>query len=466
MSRELNILDKSISPRKMVWMLAWPTVVEQLLMSVVTYVDAAMVGSIGVNATAAIAVNTSVVWLINGLISGLGVGASVLVAKKIGERKLKQAKEILRQAILAMLALGLFLSLMGQLVLAPYLAKWMGAEEALLQPAGDYMRVISMAFAFQVFLGVGGAIIRGSGDTRTPMFYNILNNIINVAGNFLFIYPTRTISILGAEFTMWGAGMGSTGAAVGTAIAFAVSGSLVMIRLFSKKSIVGISLKDSFRLRKKWMKQIISLSIPSTFERVTMSSGQLVITSLVTGMGSSILAAHQLANTAESICYMPAFAFNVAATTLVAQSLGAGEKNMAKDFGWLCIRYSIGVMILCATLMFIFAPQMIGFFIRDAAVIDLGSRMLRIIAFAEPCVAIATVAPGILRGAGDMRWPFLISIIGMWVVRLSLAMFMIKVMGMGLLGIWIPMFIDWCVRAMIAIWLIRGGKWLHLWDSR
>ena len=139
---------------------------------------------------------------------------------------------------------------------------------------------------------------------------------------------------------------------------------------------------------------------------------------------------------------------------------------MAKDFAWLCIRYSIAVMILCATLMFIFAPQMIGFFIKDAAVIDLGSRMLRIIAFAEPCVALATVAPGILRGAGDMRWPFFISIIGMWVVRLSLAMFMIKVMGMGLLGIWIPMFIDWCVRAMIGFWLIRGGKWLHLWDSR
>lgn len=465
MSRELNILDKSISPRKMVWMLAWPTVVEQLLMSVVTYVDAAMVGSIGVNATAAIAVNTSFIWLINGLIAGLGVGASVLVAKKIGERKLDQAREILRQAVTAMLAMGLFLSLLGQLVLAPYLAKWMGAEEALLQPAGDYMRVISMAFLFQVFLGVGGAIIRGSGDTRTPMFYNILNNVVNVIGNFLFIYPTRTITILGTEFTVWGAGMGSTGAAIGTAIAFAVSGSLIMARLFSKKSIVGISLKDSFRLNRLWMKQIVSLSIPSTFERVTMSAGQLVITSLATGMGSSILAAHQLANTAESICYMPAFGFNVAVTTLVAQSLGAGEKKMAKDFAWLCIRYSVLVMIVCATLMFIFAPQMIGFFIRDTAVITLGSSMLRIIAFAEPCVAIATVVPGILRGAGDMRWPFFISIIGMWVVRLSLAMIMIKVFGMGLIGIWIPMFIDWCVRAAIGLWLIRGGKWMHLWDS-
>lgn len=466
MSSELNILDKSISPRRMVWMLAWPTVVEQLLMSVVTYVDAAMVGSAGVNATAAIAVNTSFIWLINGLIAGLGVGSSVLVAKKIGERQPEEARNMVRQSIIAMVILGLALNLIGWFILAPYLPVWMGAEEALIKPAGAYMKVISLAFVFQVILGVGGAVIRGTGDTRTPMFYNILNNIVNVIGNFLFIYPTRTISLLGLEFTMWGAGLGSTGAALGTAIAFTVSGFLTLRRLFSVKCSVHVSLKDSFRPDRTRMGQIISLGIPSAFERVTLSTGQLVITSLVTGMGSTVLAAHQLANTAESICYMPAFGFNVAVTTLVAQSLGAGEKKMAKDFAWLCIKYSVVIMILCAALMYIFAPQMIGFFIKDAAVITLGAAMLRIIAFAEPCVAISTVVPGILKGAGDTRWPFYISIIGMWVVRLSLAMVMIKGFGAGLEGIWIPMAVDWIVRTLVGLWLVRGGKWLNLWDEK
>ena len=265
---------------------------------------------------------------------------------------------------------------------------------------------------------------------------------------------------------MWGAGLGSTGAALGTAIAFTVSGFLTLRRLFSVKCSVHVSLRDSFRPDRTRMGQIISLGIPSAFERVTLSTGQLVITSLVTGMGSTVLAAHQLANTAESICYMPAFGFNVAVTTLVAQSLGAGEKKMAKDFAWLCIRYSVAVMILCATLMYIFAPQMIGFFIKDAAVITLGAAMLRIIAFAEPCVAIATVVPGILKGAGDTRWPFYISIIGMWVVRLSLAMVMIKGFGAGLEGIWIPMAVDWIVRTLVGLWLVRGGKWLNLWDEK
>lgn len=466
MSKEFNILDKSISPRRMVLTLAWPTVVEQLLMSVVTYVDAAMVGSVGVNATAAIAVNTSVMWLINGLIGGLGVGASVLVAKKIGEQKLDEGRMILRQSIFAMVIMGIIFTLIGQFILTPYLAKWMGAEKALLKPARDYMRIVSGAFMFQVFLGVGGAVLRGTGDTKTPMRYNLLSNGLNLIGNFLFIYPTRKIAFLGLEFTMWGAGMGAAGAAIGTALAYTTAGLLTLIRLFSPKCSVHISIKDSFKVDWKILRQIIGLGLPSAFERVTLSSGQLVTTSLVTGMGSSILAAHQLANTAESICYMPAFGFNVAVTTLVAQSLGAGEKQMAKDFAKLCIKYGVAVMVVCASLMFIFAPYMIGFFIKDATVIALGASMLRIIAFAEPAVAISTVVSGILKGSGDTRWPFYISIIGMWGVRMSLALVLIKIFNFGLMGIWIPMGLDWVARTITGLWRIRGGKWLYIWDNK
>lgn len=195
--KELDLLDKTKSPNKIVWALAWPTIVEQLLLTVVTYVDAAMVGSVGVNATAAIAVNTSVIWLIQGLMAGLGVGASVLVATKIGERKLEQDQAILMQSILAMILLGGAVMLIGELILAHNLPRWMGAEEVLLAPAEQYMRIVAAAFPFQVLLAVGCAIIRGAGDTRTPMFYNILSNIVNIIGNFFFIYETRTVTLLG-----------------------------------------------------------------------------------------------------------------------------------------------------------------------------------------------------------------------------------------------------------------------------
>ncbi|MDY3239833.1 MAG: MATE family efflux transporter [Anaerovoracaceae bacterium] len=463
--KELDLLDKTKSPNKIVWALAWPTIVEQLLLTVVTYVDAAMVGSVGVNATAAIAVNTSVIWLIQGLMAGLGVGASVLVATKIGERKLEQAQAILMQSILAMILLGGAVMLIGELILAHNLPRWMGAEEVLLAPAEQYMRIVAAAFPFQVLLAVGCAIIRGAGDTRTPMYYNILSNIVNIIGNFLFIYETRTVTIFGFSLKIWGAGMGVGGAALGTALAFFISGMLTLLHLLSRKSIVHVSGARSLKPDREILGQIVRLGLPAAFERVTLSSGQMVITALVTGMGSSVLAAHQLATTAESICYMPCFGFSVAATTLVAQSIGAGEKEMAKNYAGICIRYGIGIMIISAVLMFLFAPQMIWLFIRDTAVISLGAAMLRIEAFAEPFVAVTNVICGVLKGGGDTRWPFYISIIGMWVVRLTLAVVAIKVFGVGLAGIWIPMAIDWTVRMLICLRQYKGEKWLYIWDE-
>ena len=463
--KELDLLDKTKSPNKIVWALAWPTIVEQLLLTVVTYVDAAMVGSVGVNATAAIAVNTSVIWLIQGLMAGLGVGASVLVATKIGERKLEQAQAILMQSILAMILLGGAVMLIGELILAHNLPRWMGAEEVLLAPAEQYMRIVAAAFPFQVLLAVGCAIIRGAGDTRTPMYYNILSNIVNIIGNFLFIYETRTVTIFGFSLKIWGAGMGVGGAALGTALAFFISGMLTLRHLLSRKSIVHVSGSRSLKPNREILAQLVRLGLPAALARVTLSSGQMVITALVTGMGSSVLAAHQLATTAESICYMPCFGFSVAATTLVAQSIGAGEKEMAKNYAGICIRYGIGIMIISAVLMFLFAPQMIWLFIRDTAVISLGAAMLRIEAFAEPFVAVTNVICGVLKGGGDTRWPFYISIIGMWVVRLTLAVVAIKVFGVGLAGIWIPMAIDWTVRMLICLRRYKGEKWLYIWDE-
>ncbi len=138
MDNKLDLLDKTKSPNRIVWALAWPTIVEQLLMTVVIYVDAAMVGSVGVNATAAVAVNTTVIWLLQGLMSGLAVGASVLVGRKIGERKMTEAQDILTQSLLAMMVLGIVTMLIGELVLAQNLPRWMGAEQDLLARSEEH----------------------------------------------------------------------------------------------------------------------------------------------------------------------------------------------------------------------------------------------------------------------------------------------------------------------------------------
>ena len=160
---------------------------------------------------------------------------------------------------------------------------------------------------------------------------------------------------------------------------------------------------------------------------------------------------------------MPVFGFSIAATTLVAQSLGAGEKDLAyRDSQW-GYYLSGAVMLVTSTAMFVFAPQIMDLFIDDPEVIKLGAQMLRIEAFAEPLLAIGTVAGGIFRGAGDTRWPFYISIAGMWVVRVTMAVILIKIFHWGLAAVWVAMAFDWLARTVISLVRFYRKKWMSAW---
>ena len=195
MAKKLDLMDRSIPVWKLILTLAWPTIVEQLLQTAVNYVDTAMVGSIGTGATAAIGVTTTTIWLINGLMNGLGVGFSVMVARRIGEGRFEDARAIIRQAMLATVAMGLFLTAAVELVVAPNLPRWMGAEADVIPQAVGYFRTIGAVYLFNMGLVMGSGILRCTGDTKTPLKYNLMTNVINVVGNFLLIYPTREIQV-------------------------------------------------------------------------------------------------------------------------------------------------------------------------------------------------------------------------------------------------------------------------------
>lgn len=466
MSRQIDVLDKSIHPRKIVFLLAWPAIVEQLLQTCVSYVDAAMVGSIGVNATAAVAVSTTLFWLFIGIVNGFGVGYSVMVGKALGEGNLEKSREVIRQSVVMMLIVGTIITVITEAFLAPNLADWMGAEESIHKDVENYLRIVGMVMTFEVFIIVAGAIIRCCGDTKTPMIYNLFNNIANIVFNFIFIYPAREVEILGLKFNIWGAGMGVEGAAMGTALAAVVSGSLMLITLFKGNLNVKISLRDRYKFNTKINREMMNLAIPVALERTIHQSGQMVVTGLATGLGNIAVAAHQLANTAESICFMPTFGFSVASTTMISQSVGAGDKSLAKTYAKLSIKYGILIMLISATLMFIFAPQLMSLFIKDEDVIALGATVLRIQAFGEIGLAISNISSGIFKGTGDTKWPFYIAVIGMWIVRIIPAIILINIFDFGLAGIWIPMALDWTVRAGISLYRFKNDRWLNNIDNK
>ena len=466
MAKKLDLLDKSIPSWKLILLLAWPTIIEQILHTAVNYVDTAMVGSIGTYATAAIGVCTSTIMLLMGVMNIAGIGFSVTVARRIGEGDHEAARTTMRQAMLSVVFIGLSLTALVELILAPNLPRWMGADAEILPYSVMYFRIIGLGYVFNTAMMVSGAILRCMGDTKTPLKFNILTNLINVCGNFLLIYPTRQLTVLGVTFTMPGAGWGVAGAAAATVTATAFSACCLASTLFLRKGPLQISLKDDYRPRKDILLQAFRLGVPSFFERATISLGQIVSTAMITGLGTSAIAAHQLANTGESLCYMPIFGFSIAATTLVAQNLGAGDKERARQQGSWCIGMAVCVMCCTSGLMFALAPQIIDIFSNDPQVIALGSQVLRIEALAEPFFAIASVVSGILRGAGDTKWPFYISLAGMWLLRVPVAFVLINGFGWSLHAVWVGMALDLILRGLISLWRFRKGGWMHVWELR
>ena len=466
MAKSLNLLDRSIPTWKLVLMLAWPSIIEQLLHTAVNYVDTAMVGSIGTYATAAIGVCQSTIFLLMGVMNATGLGFSVMVARKIGEGNYDEARTILRQSMLAVVVVGLSLTLLVELILAPNLPRWMGAEPDVLPHAITYFRVIGANYLLNTGMIMATNMLRCMGDTKTPLKFNILTNLINVVGNFLLIYPTRQLTLGSLTFTMPGAGWGVGGAAGATALSTAFSAVCLLSVLFRRKGPLQISLRDDYKPRPDILKQAFHLGVPSFLERAVISGGQIVSTAMISGLGTAALAAHQLANSGESLCYMPIFGFSIAATTLVAQNLGAGDKERAFKQGAWSTWMSVAVMCTASAIMFALAPNIIDLFSNDAAVIALGGRVLRIEAFAEPFFAIATVVAGVLRGAGDTRWPFYISLAGMWLMRVPIAFVLINLFDWGLEAIWVGMAVDLFVRGVLCLWRFYKRTWVHVWEQR
>lgn len=460
LGRTVDVLDESTHPTRIIWQLAWPTVLEQFLIMIVQYVDTAMVGSLGKNATAAIAVTASFTWLMGGIFAGISLGFGVPVGRYIGAGKPEKAKAVVRQSVIAIFLLGAVATLIMQL-LAPHLPVWLGAEEAIRADASAYISIVSAAYLFSLSINICSNILRCAGDTRTPLVFNIATNVINVVLNTLLIFPTRTVSLFGLSFTMWGAGWGVRGAAIATAIATAFSGIMLLTALFRPAFPVFIRIRDKFRFDKAIFADMVRLGSPVTFERVTISLGQVLLTAMVTAIGTAELAAHSLATTAESITYMPAFGFSAAATTLVAQSLGAERPQLAKRFGRYCILGAVIFMSAMGVVLFLGGQFLVSLFTPDVDVAALGGAVLRIEALAQPFFALSMVVCGVMRGARQTKITFVIAVIGMWAVRIPLAFLLLRTTQLGLACAWIAMASDLFVRGLIALFYYRKGTWLN-----
>mgnify|MGYP001206621463 CR=1 FL=1 len=458
---EIDVFDTSHSAGAIIWALAWPAIVEQILQVMVNYVDSAMVGSLGAEATASISINSSLIWLVNGLMNAIAIGFSVLMARHLGAGHKNDAQNVVRQAIVCQLLFGIGATIV-MFSFAPFFPRWLGGDKEIWGSATSYMKGIAIGYIPSMLMIGESAMIRLSGDTKTPLLLNACNNIINIVLNFFFIFPE--LSIFG--LTIPSLGMGVAGAAIATSISATITALLLTLSLQQKGRNIRLEKHASWKIDKRVQKSALLLALPVAMERVTLNLGQIVLTRMVSVLGITALAAHYLANTAEQFTFLPPTGFATAATTLVAQTLGADKEEMAKKYADKCLLWGTVLVSCMGAIMYILAPSLIGMFTRETAVVILGATVLRIEAFGDPGFGLSQLVFGVLRGSGDTKLPFLVSLLGMWLIRLPLAAILLKTTNLGLASIWIAMMTDMVIRGIVSLLFYLKGTWLSGWKKQ
>ncbi len=439
--------------------LSVPIILAEISSTVMSYVDSAMVGSLGAAATASVGLVASSTWLFNGMGMCMVTGFSIQIAQLIGAGRLRQVQSVMRQAMMVAVGVGLLFAALA-VGISGVLPVWLGGEPDVCAGSSRYFFIYGCGLPVVLLRQAGGSMLQCSGDMRTPSALNILMCCMNVVFNSLFIFPTRTVTLLGADLTFFGAGIGVAGAALGTVVSEIVTTILMMYFVCLRSPVLRLEKGVPWRLERKCMTTTIRLAIPIALERVTTSLAQIAGTRIVAPLGTTAVAANALAVTAEGFCYMPGYGMAAAATTLVGQSIGAERRDQAKRFAWLSVGLGVSVMTGTGILMYIAAPWIFSMLTPDGAVQTLGAAVLRIEAFAEPLFAASIVAAGALRGAGDTLIPSIIELGSMWGVRITLALLLVG--PLGLHGVWIAMCVELCVRGLLFLLRMLRGRWLEM----
>lgn len=435
-----------------IFALAWPTMLEQLLQTAVQYIDTAMVGSLGTQATAAVGATSTVNWLISSTISALGIGFLSFVSQACGAGDTERAGKAASQATLTVLVCGSLFTVLT-LGLSRQVPVWMQVDPAIQELASRYFFILYLPMLARTATIIFGTLLRAVGDTKTPMRVGFMVNVINVVLNFLLIYPSRTLW----GIRIWGAGWGVLGAAAASAIAFAVGGVAISISLWKNPMISprGQSLKPDMDI----LRPCLKVALPNALQRFGTSLGYVAFASMINSIGDVATAAHTIANTVESAFYIPGYGMQTAAATLAGNALGARDNQRIGNLAKMNIFIEVTLMILSGSLLFAFAPNMMGLFSKDAGVILLGATVLRMVAVSEPFYGVSIIIEGMMQGMGNTLLPFVFGISGMWGIRIVGTFVCTQLLGMGLVSAWACMIAHNLLLFLMFMFCYLSGKW-------
>jgi MATE family, multidrug efflux pump len=432
------------------------------LQTAVFLADRLLLGRYSQEALASMQVQGPLLWSLFSVFTGVLVGAIPLVSRCIGAEDRERASAAARASLRLALILGVIVAIGCALFLQPIVRGLGPDSEALRSLSIRYIRVALCGFP-QMFVATTAAmILAASGNTRTPFAVGIVTNLLNVVLNLLLIF--------GASLGPFGRipALGVTGSAAGSVVAFSLESSLLVYALSRAGS--PLSLGNPFRrageIDRKARRDLLRLSTPALAERIVIHAGYLCYSGVITRLGALVMASNQALITLESICFLSADGFGIAAGTLVGQSLGRRAPEAARHAGWLAA--GIAATALSALGLGIWSagePLLSAFVPRGqdgSALVGAGMSALPLLAASQPFLALSVVLSQSLRGAGDTRTPLVAAVLGGALVRVTLVWWLGMHVGLGMRAVWLASLADWIVRTALLAAVFARGHWRRI----
>lgn len=444
----MTIRDKRLD--RQIFILALPAIAEMLLHTLVWTADTAMVGRLTPADITGVNLGAQIMFTVSNIMGAVGVGATALVARNIGAKNKERAEYIAGLSLSFGIIIALVLGALG-IIFSTSIFRAIVDDVMVIEIGSQYARIVFVGAFFLIPLIICSSVLRAAGNTVVPMISALVANTFNIVGDYVLIFGKFGFPALGAK-----------GAAIATALAQAISFLICLFYLAKGTNGIKIRRKNLFRFDKDSIKSLLDLSIPAGMETFMNEGSRLLSSFWIAQLGTIAFAANSLAVAAESLSFMPGFGFAVAATTLVGQSLGAGDHESAQSVAKRCAIYSSLFMGIVALAYYIFPSSIMRAFSNNIETVDLAAVCLKIAAIEQIPMAIGMVFSGVLKGAGDTKGPFRVSLVTNFLVRLPL-IFAIVFFMKGHIGyVWAATAVQYVVEAILMIYRYRTGHWRML----
>ena len=435
-------------PRRALWMLLIPLIIEQMLNSLMGMVDTLMVSRVGAEAISAVSLVDSINNLVLQVFAAMAAGAAIICSQYLGRKDEKGCNDAAKQIVLTVVVISSVIMIIGVGFRKPLLHLIFGSvEEAVMTNDQMYFLITALSYPFIALFQAGAAFYRACGNSKFTMKTALIANVANIVGNTLFIFVLQ---------------MGAAGAAVSTLISRALCAFVVFYAL--RKPGYAIQLKNYFSIRPdlNLIVKILAIGVPSGIENGMFQFGKLAIQSTVSSLGTAAIAAQAMTIIFENVNGMAAVGIGIGLMTVVGQSIGAGRQEEAKYYIVKLAGYAEIAMIISCILVYIAARPVTVLAGMSEESTALCMQMILAITIVKPLLWVPSFTPpNGLRAAGDVRFSMITATLTMWLCRVALSIFLMRVVKTGPIGVWYGMFADWGVRGVIFTIRFVRGKWLR-----